>query len=705
MRAALAICGLVVATGCGDNTLLVGDPLQPSANLTIVAHQDDDLLFMQPDLADLVQSGAGVTNVYVTAGNGTEGYDYVLRRERGLMAAYGALVGLGIHDWSCGWIDIAGKHANHCRLEAGKISLVFLLYPDGGKEGEQPDSLLHLWEGTAHDVTTIGDNPSTYSQAELIDTVGAIITATQPHAIRTLEVSGAHGRDHADHEAVGALAVLAVAAAPMQARPAMLSYRGYSTEMEPANKNSELFERAKDTVARYDACVDGCDVECDRGACSTITEAHDTWAHRRYAVGFRHFHTAKLRLGDSCLQEGPDNTVALGDCAAAPLWRDVGGELVTVGDDVRLQRLPTGELITQPFENVMPRPEFTWFVDDEGHIWSGVPPFAQPGMDHKHLDCLVSSGGHARAALCGETKADAPAWTLETEIVVTPASDHPALGAGRTLRLADVNTDTYADFVFVRDKHLEFVLGQGTSRFDNAIAEPGDLDIAEDTLMVADVDGDGALDACGLGSDGVTCATAGTGFRPLRWSDAFQGGDTNHGSFTAIDTNGDGRADLCALASTGASCAFATFLAEPPVVLSTWPIGAGIAMFGDLDGDGVADWCTDSNHGPACGASSLAGVTTDGIPWSFAQHGDLDTPPLGADATLADIDGDGLADLCWLEATRVACSRSNGRGFGPTFTLAPITGDTAAFGDLDADGHIDVCTVAADQTLSCALAP
>ena len=72
-------CAAVVVLGalgaCGDNILLVGQPLARAADLTIVAHQDDDLLFMQPDLFDAVQRHTGVTNVYITAGNGNDGIE------------------------------------------------------------------------------------------------------------------------------------------------------------------------------------------------------------------------------------------------------------------------------------------------------------------------------------------------------------------------------------------------------------------------------------------------------------------------------------------------------------------------------------------------------------------------------------------------------------------------------------------------------
>ena len=47
----MALGGLAVA--CGDNE--VGPSLALSTDVVVVAHQDDDLLFMQPDLSERSQ--------------------------------------------------------------------------------------------------------------------------------------------------------------------------------------------------------------------------------------------------------------------------------------------------------------------------------------------------------------------------------------------------------------------------------------------------------------------------------------------------------------------------------------------------------------------------------------------------------------------------------------------------------------------------
>src|SRR5262249_53566993 len=82
-RLSQALVLVVVAAACGDNDLPDGLPLDVAHDLAIVAHQDDDLLFMQPDLIEAVRGGAGVVTVYVTAGNAKSGVDYADKRYEG----------------------------------------------------------------------------------------------------------------------------------------------------------------------------------------------------------------------------------------------------------------------------------------------------------------------------------------------------------------------------------------------------------------------------------------------------------------------------------------------------------------------------------------------------------------------------------------------------------------------------------------------
>ena len=139
------------------------------------------------------------------------------------------------------------------------------------------------------------------------------------------------------------------------------------------------------------------------------------------------------------------------------------------------------------------------------------------------------------------------------------------------------------------------------------------------TFQLADVDGDGRADGCGRAADGIVCALAsGTGFAAPR---ALSSGK----DFADADAIG-------------------------------WRAGyAASIRFGDLNGDGRADVCGRGPDGVVC-ALSLGRAFARATNWLAAGMTDADGVR-GRDATLvlADVNGDGRADLCGLGADGVAC--------------------------------------------------
>jgi LmbE family N-acetylglucosaminyl deacetylase len=667
MRAAVVLCTLVA---CGDNALPDGLPLTAAHDVAIVAHQDDDLLFMQPDLVEAVRGGAGVVSVYVTAGNGTHGLAEADRRYAGLRDAYATAA--GDSHWQCGWIELAGHTAEHCRLQSANVSLVFLGYPDGGKQGEQPDSLLHLWQGAIPGAYTIAVRPAYYDRDALIETVTEVIRETQPATVHTLEVAATHGYDHSDHMIVGALALLAVGRADSIAE--LRSYRGYSVDPEPANKVGAIYSDVLAVLARYEACYTGC-APCGQ-ACSeaTIDPQHELWLQRRYAVGFRRAAAGLVRGASGCLQL--DGTT--GDCASAPAWRlDAYGEL-RAGDACLLASGGTGQCTGGP--------DRRWFVDDEGHVWSALPPDPASVADYDHLACLG-------AAICGAD--GAPTWDFVPAIRSTTRSALALTSTGRALRIADLTGDGKGDLCAVEGGALMCATGDGAGGFGGAMridSPTAPLAIDPRSLALGDVDGDGRADACGisLATGYVVCATAYHAFVPVTWSSI----DAVAGTAASLAVAGG---QLCGLSAQGVACGSHGHTTE----LSTWPQADATIWFGDLDGDGAIDWCS----GASCGVAAELALTSDGVPWSWSLAGVVDPAPNDDTGGLADVDGDGRADLCSVSPAGVACARSQGRGFGPLATLAsPLAGSALVLGDLDGDGKADACVDTGDA-IACALSP
>jgi LmbE family N-acetylglucosaminyl deacetylase len=684
---------LLALVACGDNALPDGVPLGPAADLVVVAHQDDDLLFMQPDVYEAVRRGDGVTNVYVTAGNAKKGLEFAQARYAGLMQGYGTIV--DNQDWFCGWVEIANHVAEHCRLEAGKLSLVFLGYPDGGKDDIAPTSLLRLWEGAVTNVETVAGRTTRYDQTGLIATVGEIISTTQPTTIRTLEIASLHGRDHEDHMGVGALTLLAVAATGHDAE--IVSYRGYNTEDEQANNLEPVFARSAEVVARYDACASDC-AACGQACTSMPDPSHATWLHRRYAVAMRRSGAGLLRLGDQCMTAESAGSMTLVDCATAPKWTFTPSHALQSGDRC-VQILPTGELVAGHCGDGAAH---AFFLDDDGHLWLGTPPPPADNMDYAHLLCVIAAGGRPRGTLCGDQHAAAPVWELVNPPVTTTRASLGLVHDGRAVRLGDLTGDGKADLCEIRTTGLVCAPGQGDGTFGApVVASPSLAGIDPESLTIGDVDADGRPDACGRDAMGIVCATAASGFVAQRFSAAALA--TADARTLAVVDN-----DLCGLAPGGVACAA---LGSDASLVSPWPASGSALWPGALDRDQRADWCAvppGSTTGPACAVDRDRGLTTDGAPWAYSQGGTIENSDgLTADTTdLADIDGDGRADLCTVRDNRVSCALAQDHAFGPRATLAILPAPATALwlGDLDGDGRADACT-SDGATITCAISP
>ena len=131
------------------------------------------------------------------------------------------------------------------------------------------------------------------------------------------------------------------------------------------------------------------------------------------------------------------------------------------------------------------------------------------------------------------------------------------------------------------------------------------------------------------------------------------------------DVDGDGRADLCGRGPDGFSCALATgtgfgdtWTIDTLSDASGWSDEAnyeGIRM-ADIDGDGRADVCARADAGVRCWLSTGTGFSS-----SIAGPDDLDDdrgwddPKYGSTLHFADVTGDGRDDLCARGATGFRC--------------------------------------------------
>lgn len=206
--------------------------------LNIVAHEDDDLLFMNPAILHAIADNKCVRTVYVTAGDDGRSAEYWQGREQGAKAAYAAMRGSknSWHDMSA---SLWHRPVNVSYLTPDNtISLVFLRLPDGKPGGtgflaDRTETLQELRTGRIKSIHTV-DNATSYTANQLVTALSTIIQLDMPTGINTQAFGPNLARgDHSDHQAVGYFVNLARRNYTKSYTFTM--YLGYQNNGKPAN--------------------------------------------------------------------------------------------------------------------------------------------------------------------------------------------------------------------------------------------------------------------------------------------------------------------------------------------------------------------------------------------------------------------------------------------------------------------------------------
>ena len=181
--------------------------------MNIVAHEDDDLLFMNPDLYHNIKQGYCIRTIYLTAGdNGLDKF-YWLKREQGAQAAYDSML-TSKQIWISRIVKLrdTGAYATVSNPRSNpKVSLIFLHLPDGNIHGQGFGSsnfanLQRLENGGIDRLHSIDGN-SSYSSDELTSALSEFMARYLPTEINTQSgINGSTTTDHSDHMAAGRFA-------------------------------------------------------------------------------------------------------------------------------------------------------------------------------------------------------------------------------------------------------------------------------------------------------------------------------------------------------------------------------------------------------------------------------------------------------------------------------------------------------------------
>jgi LmbE family N-acetylglucosaminyl deacetylase len=209
--------------------------------LNVVAHQDDDLLFMNPAVSDDIAAGRWVVTVFVTAGDAGRGSAYWRGREQGAMAAYAAMAGVP-GKWAADTVNLAGHRIQRRSLAGTRVALLFLRLADGhGNKARPSENLRSLWRGQIPTVRPL-DSTDRYTRTGLVRTLTSLMDLLQPDDIRTLDFAGDYGDgDHADHHTVGYFTYKAQR--QYLSEHSTSGYLGYPAEFHPVNLSTEERDR------------------------------------------------------------------------------------------------------------------------------------------------------------------------------------------------------------------------------------------------------------------------------------------------------------------------------------------------------------------------------------------------------------------------------------------------------------------------------
>ncbi|HET7500021.1 MAG TPA: hypothetical protein VFK02_03435 [Kofleriaceae bacterium] len=698
-----------------------------SADVHVVAHEDDDLLFMNPDISTSIARGNHVVTIYLTAGatSGPADVSFMVAREKGILNAYAYMVApvdavtslfdeaatvahWTLHDGAPIQVSTSSGVRQMIQYDfanelpaGGSLSVVFLrLFQTNGEM-----DLRALWDGRAASVPItecaapqcpLGSvlPPQSYSRDQLIETIAALLqrfhvaAGEVPLQLSTLDATQINimqegccdgWQDNADHVAAAQFTIAGfvryhtiASAAPRSLR----QYRGYSASMEPVNLDADLEGLVKRRIYyRYDIIVHpNPDVDIDPDDPDDPHFKHyELHTNRKYAtITVASTATLQGRLetaAGQCLTVTASG-LRTGACNGAPEWQ------ITPRSEIRLASDPTQcVMLGNPGDDLArldicrapadAEPQ-SLVLTSNGQIrarGAGCLDGTDQGLQAAACIGLLDAGGHPL-----RRPVETQDWTLlfsEPHLISTQFSDSTEIGTDRSY----FRTLTIADGQIC----LRRPAGPGCARY-RAGAGRASLDGTLDPFATLPA-------------------------QPAEYTDAQGWRDDSTGStlsFTRLLPSGP--VEVCGRGYYGIRCGTGTAATWWTTNFSTsngWassPSYYGSIRLADVDGDGYADVCGRGFYGISCGTGNGAGFNSPVLMTSqFSNDGGWNPGEYGDTMQFADLDGDGCDDVCGRSIDGMHCALSDGSSFIHAHTWSFNAGNesgnnTRDFGDSDPAG-------------------
>lgn len=257
--------------------------------VNIVAHQDDDLLFMNPDITHELADDKCIRTIYVTAGDDGQGELYWMGRQTGAEHAYNTMLGAPQTIWTHTIVRLADKQFVTLANPIGhpNVALIFLNLPDGNLNGSgfaptKFESIHKLLSGGIKKIHSI-DGQSEYTTEQLVQALATLLQRYDPQAlqVQTPDNKSKTFADHSDHLTVGVLGSRAASLYEKDgAKPETKFYVGYPIRARPENVFGADLDKKAAAFFSY--------ADSDSGVCKTMRlcskgQAYGFYLRRQYS--------------------------------------------------------------------------------------------------------------------------------------------------------------------------------------------------------------------------------------------------------------------------------------------------------------------------------------------------------------------------------------------------------------------------------------
>lgn len=230
-----AVLAAATLAGAGAHAAPAG-----TTTISFVAHQDDDLLFMNPDIASDIQAGYEVWVVYLTAGEvpHRDPMGYANQRIEGERAAYARTAGKA-NNWTYQAMSFNGHEVATNRLNGTNVRLVFTYVhaAAGGCDDVNGDPQGDLYR-MLHDNSYVArpiDGRAPYNRQSFTGMLHAIINHVRPDYMRSGSTIGHREGDNVDHTSAANLVADADTDGKGNTWIRRDEYQGYIIENYPEN--------------------------------------------------------------------------------------------------------------------------------------------------------------------------------------------------------------------------------------------------------------------------------------------------------------------------------------------------------------------------------------------------------------------------------------------------------------------------------------